>query len=386
MIKDKIIIIPFHLPWNWTADFERQTALTLSQNNFVVAVDTHTPLTLKKILKIKKYHFIEKKQKNLYFVKPLCLLPFSKFKFIFKMNLSLFFLFLNLFLIFRRNQGKILWLFYPRLIFLKYLFPNYLSVYDCVDFFTSEDKQEFQKIKDDEKKTVKTVDFVFANSKVLQKDKKKYRQNINLVPQGFSLDVFKSTQKLPKNSSIFKLKKPIIGYIGGINHRLDYPLLIKLARKNPKLTFLLVGPLQKDHLIGFKKQLKELKRIKNISFLENQPRELLTQIINSFDVCLIPYDIKQDFNKFCHPMKIFEYFYLKKPVVSTPIEELKRFQPYVKIADNADKFSKEIKKILKDGWSKEYAQKQRELAIDNSWENKIKEISLVLEKKTKKNV
>ncbi len=67
-------------------------------------------------------------------------------------------------------------------------------------------------------------------------------------------------------------------------------------------------------------------------------------------------------------MKIFEYFYLKKPVVSTPIEELKRFQPYVKIADNADKFSKEIKKILKDGWSKEYAQKQRELAIDNSWE------------------
>jgi len=79
-------------------------------------------------------------------------------------------------------------------------------------------------------------------------------------------------------------------------------------------------------------------------------------------------------------MKIFEYFYPGKPVVSTPILELKRLQPYVKIAKNAEEFKEEIKKILKEGWPKEYQQKQKKMAIANSWENKIEKISEVLER------
>ena len=97
-------------------------------------------------------------------------------------------------------------------------------------------------------------------------------------------------------------------------------------------------------------------------------------IISQFNVGMIPYDPKLDFNRYCHPMKIFEYFYLGKPTVSTNIEELKRFPKFVKIGKNVDEWKKIINKLLANKWPKSYQNEQKELAIENSWQNKIENI------------
>jgi len=385
-LEKKLIIIPFNFPKNWSADYITQTANFLAKNNQVIGFLWEEALSLKEIFINKKgFKFIEAKNGLIYFT-PIHFIPLRRFHLIQNLNLLLNIYLLKLYIFIKRfnQKKKILWLFHPDFWWLPRIFgKSYLSLYDCADFFTSLNAKEKEQLHQAEIKLLKLADKVVANSQVLYKDKKRYRQEIYLVPQGFSFEAFKKSQKLPSNSPLFKLKRPLIGYIGGINYRLDYPLLIKLAKNNPELTFLLIGPFQKDYFQNFELQLEELKKLKNLHFLENQPRELLAEIIKYFDICLIPYDIKQEFNKFCYPMKVFEYFYVGKPTISTPIEELKRLQPYVKIAKDAQEFTREIRKILKTGWPKGYVQKQKELAIENSWTNKIEKIDQILTKTTK---
>jgi hypothetical protein len=386
-LEKKLIIIPFDLPKNWSADYITQTAQLLAKKNQVIGFLWEDALSIKEII-LKKINHSQNfrylwQESGIIYLKPIHFLPFRRFSFVNNINLLINITILKWLIVLKgfNQKEKIIWLFHSNFWFLPNVFgKNFMIIYDCVDFLTSENKEKRQRIKRNEQKLLKKADKVFVNSKVLLKDKRKYRQNIHLLPQGFSLKIFQSPKKLPSKNLIFKIKRPLIGYIGGINYRLDYTLLINLANKNPNFSFLFIGPFQKDPFIKFEKQLEQLKKMKNVYFQEFEKKEYIPSVIKHFDICLIPYNISQDFNKYCYPMKIFEYFYLGKPVISTPIEELKQFSPLVKIASDTNSFNQAIKEILKKAWPKTYAQKQKELAIANSWVNKIKKIDQVLYK------
>ena len=89
---------------------------------------------------------------------------------------------------------------------------------------------------------------------------------------------------------------------------------------------------------------------------------------------MIPYDISQDFNRYCYPMKLFEYFYLGKPVVSTDILELRNFPGLVAIGNTSDDWGKAIKKILSKEWSMKNKKLEKRLSMENSWQMKISKI------------
>jgi hypothetical protein len=78
-------------------------------------------------------------------------------------------------------------------------------------------------------------------------------------------------------------------------------------------------------------------------------------------------------------MKLFEYFYMGKPVLATPIEELKRFPKYVKIGRTAEEWEKHIQTLLAKPWPKAYQKEQKRLAVANSWDYKIDAILKVVE-------
>ena len=77
-------------------------------------------------------------------------------------------------------------------------------------------------------------------------------------------------------------------------------------------------------------------------------------------------------------MKLFEYFYMGKPVISTPIEEVKRFPNYVKIGNTVEEWKKHITSLLSHSWPKSYQKKQREMAIANNWSKKISIIGEII--------
>ncbi|MCB9813405.1 MAG: glycosyltransferase [Pseudomonadales bacterium] len=363
MKNKKVIVIPFTLPWDWSADFQRQTCLELARKNIQVFAYMSDDSYF--FIKNKKRHY--PKIKNVSFYVPRYYVPLRRFKIIEELNkyLSLIIFTCKIF-----SKKKIVWIFDPQFHYFPKFFKNSKSLYDCVDFFGIEHES-------DENKLINNTDMLFVNSHTLLSFHKNKIKNIFLVPQGFNSSEFNKNIKLIKKSK--NNKKPIIGYAGGINYRIDYKLLIKLISRNPQWNFSFWGPIQecqKEKLKDILRQIKKLKQFSNVQFSSTKNKLKLMNAINSFDVCIIPYDIKQSFNLNSYPMKVFEYFYLGKPVISTKISELKleKFKDLIFTSNNSKSWEKKIKNILDSPWPAKLKNKQRTLAIENSWENKVNKI------------
>ena len=226
MINNKTIIIPLENSWYHSADFVRQTALVLSKRNQVYIYDqNHAYFFLKRnkkinYPKIKRVHFYQVK----YY------LPFRRFKCLEKLNRQLSF---KLFLRQHRQQAQILWLFYPNYLDLvKLKTPRLTTLYDCVDY--QEDQQQEQQL-------IKQVDYFFVNSKALQKLHQTASQQAHyLQAQGFTQPSQPQlVQSKPTKPGIQTTKnKKIIGYVGGLNCRLDFPLLDYLVTIQARIKFI----------------------------------------------------------------------------------------------------------------------------------------------------
>ncbi len=73
-------------------------------------------------------------------------------------------------------------------------------------------------------------------------------------------------------------------------------------------------------------------------------------------------------------MKLLEYFYMGKPVISVPINELRRLTRYVSIQKTWNTWECQIKHLQSSSWLVKYKKEQKLLAQHHSWENKIKAI------------
>lgn len=379
------------MPWDWSADYQKQTCFVLAKKHQVIAF-----MYLDAVFFLKKFFQKEKKYPqlpNINFYQPSYFLPFRRLALINKINQiinlkiiawkynqaqNLLHSWLKNIFSFeqKRKNGKeknlILWIFDPSF----YFYPKTLkatSIYDCVDYQWRINEAEKKQVQAMEKKLIDNVDYFLVNSKALQKIHQKQRVADLLVPQGFRSDDFqkaKAAKSLPKN-------KPLIGFVGALGYRLDYPLLFSLIENNPQWNFVLWGPKQIEKNLKADETAKNLKKLlqyENVISGENKNRKKIPSIIKQFDVCMIPYNPNYDFNRYCYPMKLFEYFYLGKPVISTEIEELKYFPKYVKISNQAAEWEKHICQLLKKPWQKKYQQEQKQLAIENSWEKKVEMI------------
>lgn len=380
-MKDKdIIAIPFNLPWNWSTDYTNQTAFELAKRgNIVICYLRGDAKSLKELAVSGKYpKLITKYSKNVYLFNPIYFVPFRRFKFISNLNSSLNIFLLRLFAesisIFNKTKKKIFWIFNPNLIFIyKYFGRKYFLLYDCVDFFAIGNKKHVLETRISERYLCKIADLVVANSHVLRDHLSRYRSDVKLVSQGFRISDF---QRRKYKIIDLNIKKPVIGYVGAVNSRLDYDLLLNLARRNPNWNFVIWGPILEKEKINREawNKMQKLFSLPNVKTGKSRDKKEIPGIISQFDIGMIPYDISQNFNKFCYPMKLFEYFYMGIPVLSTPIEELFYFKDLVFIGKDYVEWQKGIEEILSNPWPASKKAKQKQLANKNSWKEKINAI------------
>lgn len=390
-----LVVIPFDLPWEHTADYAHQTARILAKNNTVVCYMQKEARSIKEyLLHPGRSVFWKKHSTNMFLYFPLYVVPFRRFQCIEHINILINILFLKLFILIRFHQNKfnkkILWLFYPEYVFMIRVFGlSYISIYDCVDYHigSSPYKERREKIREWEKELILISKHFFVNSHVLYEMYKKKRKSVELVPQGFRIDEFQKPL-IPADITL-PSGKPVIGYVGGINFRLDYELLTNLIQKTPQYLYVFVGPIQENDPEYFQKHIKHqittLFSLPNVHHITSVSKDKIPSIISRFDIGMIPYDTRSSFNTYCYPMKLFEYFYMGKPVISTPIKELKRFPEYVKIGNTAKDWETYIRSFLSRPWPAPYKNEQKKLAVENSWERKIKAITSYLIGSVKEN-
>ena len=390
----KTIVIPYNDSFDLVCDYIFQTAKVLAnKGNSVYLIALANPISLLKYLllkapiKSKRQEFFDKN--NIIVVNPLTLFPLrlTKYKVVEKVNRYLTLLYTTHFI--KKVSANYLWCFDPADIRLVKLSNKFAAtIYDCVDYFSTLDPKLDRKIKINEIQLINSVNFFFVNSHALEKRKGKIRKPTAVVPQGFDFEAFTTKKTLTdqEKKEIESLKKvfkkiprPRIGLVGSLTYRLDFKLLSTLIKIMPDVSFVFTNAFlpmpHDDRFIGTKKLLKQIRQAHNAYLVpKTLNRRIVKEILEQFNIGIIPYDTSFDFNRYCYPMKLFEYFYMGKPVVSTPIEELKAFPTFVKIGNTAEEWEKYIRDLLLKPWPINYNKKQRFLAENNSWEKKIEAI------------
>ncbi|OGM66273.1 hypothetical protein A2985_00790 [Candidatus Woesebacteria bacterium RIFCSPLOWO2_01_FULL_43_11] len=273
-------------------------------------------------------------------------------------------------------NSPIFWLYHPYALLPRGEFNEKLVCYDCNDdmgaFFHRLPYQR-KRLSDLEAQLIRRADVVFTTSQHLYQSKKILNQSTYYFPSGADIAVF-SRASLPAteiSNEMLNIKKPIIGFTGGIaNDKMNWDWIKKAADAHPDWSFVFIGPYH-DRLPP------EITGLSNIHFLGKKPMEELPKYIKAFDVCIIPYK-GSEFMMNSFPTKTFEYLAGGKPVVSSDIPALREFQPVVKLCRSSEEFIAKVEESVKESDDARLQQERFEIAKDHTWDARVEKTSSVI--------
>ncbi len=387
-MKKYVILIPFHNPWKWHTDYANQTATILSRTQIVVCFLWGDTVSLWELLRRHKTYRPIVRQKNLWKIQPLFLLPGKRIFAIQLVNMFFNVLFVHILcsgIALWHARTNLFWFFGyydPAFIVLPPFFRHWKTVYDCVDIATHPNQKLARQIRDSEAQLLRYAWIVVANSQTLQSRIRIKRPDVYMVPLGFRIDMFRRPKHYPSG---YTGRHPVVGYIGSIDYRLDFTVLLSVIKNRPNWQFMLFGPVFYDHLSSAKRRAMDIIfSLPNVTY-DNVDPAMIPSVLSRFRVAIIPYDMTIPLSKYAYPMKIMEYFYAQKPVVSAPINELLHFAPLVRFARSRAEWDRSIHSALTHPMTAAQQRLAVSIAHRNSWEHKIAEIMTFLAAQSHRN-
>src|SRR3954463_5859844 len=211
-------------------------------------------------------------------------------------------------------------------------FNEIAVVYDCMD-----ELAQFRFAHPDlprrERLLLANADIVFTGGRKLYDAKRRYHRNVHFFGCGVDVGHFGKArlEETAVPADIADLPKPVFGYFGVIDERIDYELIERLAAHNPAASVVMLGPVVKVDPAG-------LPQGHNIHWLGKRDYEALPAYVKGFDVCLMPFALNEA-TEFINPTKTLEYMAARKPIVSTAVADVVRnFTPVVRVAKSASEF------------------------------------------------
>jgi len=387
MLKNEDIICISSIDWDfiWQGHQEIMTRLARNGNRvlFIENTGVRAPRIRdftrikSRILNWKKgVHGVRKIEEGLYVYSPL-VLPFPYLRIARFINKRLMFAVLLRWLKAVGFKEPVVWTFLPTglsLDLVNEIEPKVL-VYYCIDSFEASSKGA-RRIKEAETLMLKRADIVFATSEELCKHCSEHSKNVHYFPFAVNIDnftrVLESAPEVPDD--IKAIKRPIAGYVGGVHKWIDFDLVKDIAAKNKDISFVFCGPIQTD--------ISKVKGMPNIFFLGQKKAGELPAYVNEFDVALIPYRITE-YTKNVYPTKLNEYLSLGKPVISTDLPEIIKFnkenKDIVKVAATKEDFADRVGKTVTEPVSEHEKAFAMNVAGENSWSKRLEKMSSLIE-------
>ncbi|MFN0111546.1 MAG: glycosyltransferase family 4 protein [Blastocatellia bacterium] len=171
--------------------------------------------------------------------------------------------------------------------------------------------------------------------------------------------------------------RPTVGFVGAFEYWVDFELLLKVARRLPQVTFLLVGSGRR--LADINRMIAEFK-LENVVLTGAKPYREAMSYVAGMDVCLLPFMKDAVADGSC-PLKLFEYAALRKPVVSTFTREVARIgQGWISFADDEIEFADAIGSLLTDRRSARHAGETGRAMVEKlyNWPNLTRQFEQLL--------
>ncbi|HZH44749.1 MAG TPA: glycosyltransferase [Lysobacter sp.] len=205
-------------------------------------------------------------------------------------------------------------------------------VYDCMDELANF-RFAPPELPEREAFLLRNADVVFTGGYQLYESKSRRHSNVHFYGCGVDVEHFGKARRADTAvpAELAGLPRPVFGYFGVIDERLDYTLIDALAERFPEATVAMVGPFAKVDR-------SELPERPNIHWLGQRDYADLPALVKGFDVCLMPFALNEA-TRYINPTKTLEYMAAGKPIVSTAVADVVRnFTPVVDVAYSNDEF------------------------------------------------
>lgn len=246
-----------------------------------------------------------------------------------------------------------------------------LRVFHCVDPLVSEYDRRHGILSEEE--LLRDSDLVICTSKQLFLEKKKVNSHTYFVPNAADITLTARSRDPEQviHASLRDIPKPIIGYFGNIEQRLDLNLLKELSELHRDKSFVFAGPINME-LPGW------FTTAPNIHLIGRIPYQELPAVLKGFDIALIPFR-RDSYSSTIFPLKLFEYLGAGKPVIATDFNpDLQDFTgKTVHYCRDVKEFTASIQEILMHDSLAD--QKARLLvAAANTWEKRAAEFGALI--------
>lgn len=238
------------------------------------------------------------------------------------------------------RRPLILWFYTPVPYYFLDHFAADVVVYDVMDELANF-KGASSDLREREAYLLGQADLVFTGGLSMYEARQHRHPDIHLFRSGVEAGHFAQALSPDQEvaAQIAHLPRPILGYYGVIDERIDLELLRSLALNHPDWSIVMLGPVRKI-------EQAELPVAANIFYLGQQPYASLPAFLKGFDVCLMPFAINEA-TRYISPTKTLEYMAAHKPVVSTPVPDVERnWSDVVRIARGPAEFAAAIQQAL----------------------------------------
>jgi len=159
---------------------------------------------------------------------------------------------------------------------------------------------------------------------------------------------------------------PTVGYVGSLDFWFDTEAVRLAAQQRPDWNFVLIGRVESP-------QIFELKSLPNVSLPGEVPYSELPSRMSAFDVAVIPF-LKMPLTLATNPLKLYEYFCLGIPIVSTRLPEIEPFGDLVYLSDSAQEFTQQLAVAMAET-SPDARARRKAIALENSWGRRCEQLN-----------
>ena len=216
-------------------------------------------------------------------------------------------------------------------------------------------------------------DLVFVNCDNVLRSMREFADNIYLLPNAAEI-LEPEACSWNKPLELARMRGPVIGYVGNLDAvRINLELLEAVAADRPDWNLVFIGSMHRGG------QILRLSKFKNVHFLGVRIHDDAVRYIRHFDVAIIPHH-DNALTRNMNPLKLYVYFSLHVPVVTTPIANTEDFQDFVRIGRTPADFIGQIEDCLEENPVSVNREYLRVTVERNSWPERVKRILELIDK------
>ena len=186
---------------------------------------------------------------------------------------------------------------------------------------------------------VADADVVLANCEAVREAMASHGRDVALVPNGCDTDTLSPEPDSRAYLRFRDLPRPLLGLVGNLEGKTDFALLERLARERDAYQIALIGS---THTHA---DILRLDDYPNVHFFGVVKYPEVKAWIKHFDIALLPHmDTEQ--TRSMHPLKMLVYATAQVPIVSTRIDNLGDFEPFISVAADHDEFLQRVDAII----------------------------------------